>query len=656
MRSRNDRRLGSILRMESLETRALLAGDLGAATEMNAEFESTDVNADGTVNAQDAMMVLNSMLAETGGELDARADVNGDGAVSPNDAIMVLNRMRGAPPGSGAPNGPDRANGPGGPGGGPGPGGPNGPGGGGTHPGGDHHGEHSEVRSIDGSGNNLRHDEFGSAGVELLRGGENEYADGQSQPAGADRASAREISNLVAAQTDSVLNDRGLTDLVWQWGQFLDHDLDLTESADPAEPFAIDVPSGDPFFDPFGTGTQQIDLNRSIYEIDGDGVRQQVNEITAFIDGSNVYGSDDVRAAALRTFVGGRLKTSEGDLLPLNEDGLPNAGGTSADLFLAGDVRANEQVGLTAMHTLWVREHNRIADQLAGEQPGASDEQLYQRARAIVIAEMQAITYNDFLPALLGADAMPRYRGYQARVNPGISNEFSTAAYRFGHSMLSSELLRLNNNGSTAAEGNLALQDAFFSPDEIKANGIESLILGQATQQAQEIDSMLVDDVRNFLFGPPGSGGFDLASLNIQRGRDHGLADYNQVRVDYGLDPVESFADMTSDLALQAALEAAYDSVDEIDLWVGGLAEDHVEGGSVGETVRAILADQFTRLRDGDRFWYQRTFGGHELDAIERTTLADVIERNTDIVGLQGKRVLCRRRWRYDDHIRRRGR
>ena len=164
-----------------------------------------------------------------------------------------------------------------------------------------------------------------------------------------------------------------------------------------------------------------------------------------------------------------------------------------------------------------------------------------------MIAEMQAITYNEFLPALLGEDAIEEYDGYDRRVDPGITNEFSTAAYRFGHSMLSTELLRLNNDGTVADEGNIALQDAFFRPDEIVNNGIDSILLGQATQVAQEIDTMVVDDVRNFLFGPPGSGGFDLASLNIQRGRDHGLADYNQVRVDMGLEPVQSFSDISSD-------------------------------------------------------------------------------------------------------------
>jgi hypothetical protein len=443
------------------------------------------------------------------------------------------------------------------------------------------------------------------------------------------------VSNLLAAQTESVENERGLSDLLWQWGQFIDHDLDLSEGADPSEEFNIDVPLGDPYFDPFGTGEEQISLTRTIFEVDENGVRQQVNELSAYMDGSNVYGSDDERAAALRSFEGGRLKTSDGDLLPFNVDGLANAGGTGDTLFLAGDIRANEQIGLTAMHTLWVREHNRIADDLAADNPQLSDERLYQRARAIVIAEMQAITYNQFLPSLLGRGAIAAYDGYDRRVNSGITNEFSTAAYRFGHSMLSTELLRLNNDGTVADEGPISLQNAFFSPNEIVDHGIDSLLLGQATQTAQEIDTMVVDDIRNFLFGPPGSGGFDLASLNIQRGRDHGLADYNQVRTDMGLDPVETFADISSDTEVQAALEAAYGTVDNIDLWVGGLAEDHVPGASVGELVQAILVDQFTRIRDGDRFWYQEIFDGQELREIEQTTLADVIERNTSVEGLQ---------------------
>ncbi len=347
-----------------------------------------------------------------------------------------------------------------------------------------------------------------------------------------------------------------------------------------------------------------------------------------------VYGSDEIRAAELRTFEGGLLKTSAGDLLPFNEAGLLNAGGDSDTLFLAGDIRVNENIALTAMHTIWVREHNFWAGQISSEDPSLSDEDVYQQAKAIVTAELQAITYNEFLPALLGADALSEYRGYDETVNPGINNEFSTAAYRFGHSMLSSELLRLNDDGSVAEEGNISLQNAFFSPDEITANGIDSILAGAAAQIANEIDSQVVDDIRNFLFGPPGAGGFDLAALNIQRGRDHGLADYNQAREDFGLERVDSFDDITSNAGVAAKLEQFYGSVDNIDLWVGGLAEDHVEGSSMGELFSTIVVDQFERIRDGDRLWYEEIFSRQQLRDINSSTLADVIERNSNLTNL----------------------
>lgn len=495
-----------------------------------------------------------------------------------------------------------------------------------------------EVAAIDGTGNNLSDPDLGSTNELLIRLVSAEYGDGISTPAGEDRPSAREISNVIAAQTELTTNDRGLTDLVWLWGQFIDHDLDLTEGADPAEPFNIAVPSDDALFDPEGTGEIEIGLNRSIYDTDtGDEAgdpRQQINQITAFLDGSVVYGSDEERAAALRTFEGGKLKTSAGDLLPFNEEGFENAGGTSDTLFLAGDVRANENAALTAMHTVWVREHNRLADSIAAENPGLTDEEIYQQARAIVRAELQVITYNEFLPALLGEDALSDYEGYDPNVDPSISNLFSTAAYRLGHSMLPTELLRLNNDGTTAAEGNLSLQEAFFAPQELIDNGVDSLLLGAANQQTQEIDNMIIDDVRNFLFGAPGQGGFDLASLNIQRGRDHGLADYNQARIDLGLEPVTSFDEITSDPELAAELEALYGDVNNIDAWVGGLAEDHVEGSSVGELMQTVLIDQFERIRDGDRFWYENILSHREIVAVESTTLSEVIMRNTNVEGL----------------------
>jgi hypothetical protein len=137
--------------------------------------------------------------------------------------------------------------------------------------------------------------------------------------------------------------------------------------------------------------------------------------------------------------------------------------------------------------------------------------------------------------------------------------------------------------------------------------------------------------VRNFLFGPPGSGGFDLATLNIQRGRDHGLPGYNEVREAFGLTPAATFADINPDADIQAALAAAYATPDDVDVWVGGLSEPHRSGAVVGETFFEILKDQFERARDGDRFWYQSYLPQAFVFLVEESTLSRIIRRNTRI-------------------------
>ena len=494
-----------------------------------------------------------------------------------------------------------------------------------------------EYRSIDGSGNNQTNVSWGSAGQDFLRVAAADYADGFSAPAGDDRPSAREISNAVFNEPEGTTDPYLVSDMFWAWGQFLDHDIDLAREGETHEAFNIQVPTGDPYFDPYGTGTQEISLNRSGYNEDTgtDSPRQQVNDITAFVDASMVYGSDASREAFLRD-EGGKLKVSDGDYMPYNDGSQPNAGGPDTSLFVAGDVRANETTSLTTLHTLFVREHNRLVDELAEQHPEYTDEQLYQEAKAIVEAQIQVITYNEFLPLLLGPDALGDYSGYNASIDPGIANMFATAAYRVGHTMLSSEIQRLNSDGSESEYGNLQLRDAFFRPDLIVyEGGLDPILRGLADGQANKIDAQVIDDVRNFLFGPPGAGGFDLVSLNIQRGRDHGLASYNDAREAYGLERVDDFDDITSDVELQNILRDLYGSVDNIDPFVGGLVEDRVPGAMVGEFFLAVLTDQFMRLRDGDRFWYENRFSGDMLAALQATTLADIIERNTDIDHIQ---------------------
>ena len=483
--------------------------------------------------------------------------------------------------------------------------------------------------TLDGTGNNLLHSEWGSTDEDFLRLAQAEYADGISAVAGTDRPSARAISNAISDSVgEDKISDRLMSAMIYAWGQFIDHDMTLTEGGNTTETMSIPIPTGDPWFDPTGTGTQVLKTSRSGFdEATGTGTsnpRQQVNEISAYLDASMVYGSDAETAASLRTFSGGRMKTSDGNLLPIDSSGM----------FMAGDIRANENPELTALQTLFVREHNYQADKIAKANPSLSDEEVYQQARAIVIAEIQVITYNEWLPSLLGQGSVGPYRGYNPNVNAGISNEFATAGFRFGHSLVGDDIEFLDNNGLEVREG-VTLAEAFFNPDLVKENGIDPLLKYLTSDPSSEVDTEIVNSVRNFLFGPPGSGGFDLAALNIQRGRDHGLADYNQTRAALGLKKVTSFAEITSDKELQTKLKEFYGTVDNIDLWVGGLAEDHVRGGSVGPTFKAIILDQFGRLRAGDRYWYQNQFKGTQLNELSRTSLTDIIRRNTQLTSIQ---------------------
>ncbi len=503
-----------------------------------------------------------------------------------------------------------------------------------------------ENRSIDGLGNNLSNPTWGAAGTNLSRMAAPAYDDGISTPRGSSFVlpNPRDVSNVVVAQATSLPNSHSMTSWVFQWGQFIDHDLDLTGAATPAESFNIPIPAGDPIFDPANTGTQVMSFKRSNYDpTTGSSLanpRQQVNQITSYLDGSNVYGSDGARAAALRTLSGGRLKTSAGDLLPLNTLGLNNDTGGPADptqFYVAGDIRVNEQVGLTAVHTLFMREHNRLADEIAAANPGWNDEQIYQRARKLVGAEIQAITYQEFLPALLGSIAPSVNSVYDPGLNASILNEFSTALFRVGHTMLPPSLMRMQNDGSEAPGGPMPLRDAFFLPQNLSATSeLEYHLKGLASVVQQDIDMHMVDDVRNFLFGVPIPGGFDLASLNIQRGRDHGLPDYNAMRIAFGLAPKLTFSDISSDPTLQAGLQSLYGTVDKIDAWVGALSEDHLVGYQVGELIAVGLVEQFTRTRDGDRFWFTRDeeLSG-DLAWLTSMKLSDIIRLNTGITNLQ---------------------
>ena len=501
----------------------------------------------------------------------------------------------------------------------------------------------SPYRSLDGTCNNRTqgHQEWGATDIPLLRSLPAAYGDQDhwNAMAGPERPSPRAISNSLCVQKSDLVSQAGLSSLVFTWGQFIDHDIDLTPEGN-TEYVPISLPDDESWF------KNEIPFFRSeAYGTTGaNDFRQQSNLITSWIDASNVYGANSERTDWLRTHSQGKMKMSAGDLLPYNTltgaynssidpdaPSMAGDGGGTVKTFVAGDVRAAEQPGLTALHTLFVREHNAICDRLVA-QGMLDDEAIFQEARKEVGALIQAVTYQEFLPAL-GVN-LPGPKGYNDKIQPDIMNLFATAAYRLGHTMVTPELLLRDDRCKESGQGIVNLVSGFFNPQIVSNNGIDAILQGLAFQTQYEVDPFLVDELRNLLFGDP-SGvnaiGLDLASLNIQRGRDHGLPDYNTVRNAYTGRKAKDWQDITRDRTLQNGLKAMYASVDDIDLWVGLLVEDKQQGSSLGKTLQEILKKQFTNLRDGDRYFYKydKYLKKEDRDRIEATRLSDIIERNT---------------------------
>ena len=535
----------------------------------------------------------------------------------------------------------------------------------------------SGFRPIGEVGNNVANPNWGVAGTDLVRLTSAEYSayvKGVDSPSLPQDPSARLISDIVNNQADpdtpardiATVNQQSLSDFVYSFGQFMDHDMDLTLDNGPSMPISVPVgdPIGGPHDTPLAFNGSNVDPKTGSGPLNP---AQQINSITSFLDLSQVYGSDLATDNALRTFFGGQMKTSLGGLPPLDNSTYFTAtqlaainasvGGMADDgplpqsaMFVTGDSRGNENVELTVLQTLFLDNHNRIAAELQSQHPSWSDEQLFQEARKINIAQYQSIIYNEWIPAVLGPNALPAYTGYNANVNPGIANEFSTVAFRFGHSLLSGDVARQGSNGLTVA-ADVPLAQDFFDPDILNGQGLPSttdpvtgltttsigpVLQGDADSDAQAEDVQIINEVRDLLFNEvvPGVGfGQDLISLDVERGRDNGIGSYNQVRVGLGLPAVTSFAQITSNVQVQQELQKAYGNVNNIDAIEGGLAENLLPGADVGPLFSTIMVKQFTALRDGDRFFYlNETWTPDELRILKQgDTLAKVIEANTGV-------------------------
>ncbi|KAI8430940.1 hypothetical protein MSG28_001055 [Choristoneura fumiferana] len=318
--------------------------------------------------------------------------------------------------------------------------------------------------------------------------------------------------------------------------------------------------------------------------------------------------------------------------------------------FVAGDIRANEQIGLAAMHTIWMREHNRLALQLKSLNSFWDGEKVYQEARKIVGAQIQMITYYHWLPLILGREHFKKlgeYKEYDSYLNPSVSNVFATAALRFGHSMINPVLHRYDENFDPIPQGHLLLRHAFFSPWRlVDEGGVDPLLRGMFTTPAKLKTSTqnLNSELTEKLFYTAHAVALDLAAINIQRGRDHAIPGYTKWREVCNMSEVNDFDDLSNEISDQTVrdkLKHLYGSVHNIDVWVGGILEDQVDGGKVGPLFSCLLLEQFKRLRDGDRLWFENptVFKPEQLAQIKKTSLARILCDNGDNIDTIGENV-----------------
>lgn len=549
---------------------------------------------------------------------------------------------------------------------------------------------HSKYRSIDGSCNNFANPMWGASLTGFRRILFPIYENGFSQPVGWNKdrkyngfklPAARLISTEIIT-TNDISQDVELSHMAMQWGQWLDHDLDHSlpsvssqtwdgvdckKTCDYAPPcFPIDVPPNDPRIN----NRRCIDFIRTS-AVCGSGVtsvlfgrlqpREQINQLTSYIDASQVYGFEISVAEDLRDLTNENGLLRVGATFPGKKPLLPTIGLNAMDCrrnleesnrncFVAGDIRANEQIGLAAMHTIWMREHNRLASQLKALNPFWDGDKVYHEARKIVGAQIQHITYKHWLPLVLGPDAYEQlgsYNGYNSDINPSISNVFATAALRFGHTMINPILHRYDENFEPISQGHLQLRDAFFAPWRlVDEGGVDPLLRGMFTTPAklktptQNLNSELTEK----LFYTSHAVALDLAAINIQRGRDHGIPPYTKWRQFCNMTEVETFDDLATEIpdkSVRDKLERLYGSVHNIDVWVAGVLEEQVEGGKIGPLFKCLLVEQFKRLRDGDRLWYENPsmFKDEQLKEIKKTSLARILCDNGDNIDTIGENV-----------------
>ncbi|XP_075976327.1 chorion peroxidase [Anticarsia gemmatalis] len=533
----------------------------------------------------------------------------------------------------------------------------------------------SRYRSMGGDCNSLVTPTWGSVHSSFQRLLPPDYSDGiwamRSASSGLPLPSARQVSSTLLLDGSHPSATHNL--LFMQFGQFIAHDTSAgvvftagnrsaisccTASGTPLPPelqhFAcapIMAATDDPFYSQFGqTCMNFVRVQLAPASDCSVGYGKQMNGATHFPDLSHLYGSSQEKCSSLRA-PGGRLNTFKDygrELPPITERKECMTVKEGAACFESGDNHGNQIISLTVLHTIFTREHNRIAKALSALNPLWDEDTVFLETRRILQAVFQHIIYNEWLPLLLGPELVQTFNlapsagyssSYDPHMNPSLTSEFSSAAMRFGHSVVDGRIVIPNPSRGGVYE-TISIPEVMFQPSRMRLRHfLDRLLIGLTSQPMQTVDPFVTEGLTRYMFHGGNPYGVDLASINIQRGRDHGVRSYNEYRRLVGLQPYSEFQEFPPSAAQR--LSTVYERPEDIDLWVGGLLEAPVDGGLVGPVFANIIADQFSRLKRGDRYYYEYApdvnpggFTPNQLEEIKKVTISRLICDNSDGIEL----------------------
>ncbi|TSM52321.1 Dual oxidase 2 [Bagarius yarrelli] len=493
-----------------------------------------------------------------------------------------------------------------------------------------------EVQRYDGWYNNLAYHRRGTAGAPLMRLLAAYYSDGVFQIQGLNLPNARRISNTVSRGRSGHLSVQNRTALSLFFGSHVMYEIvESRRPGCPAEFVNIPVPKDDPVFRSNSTEQVLLSFQRVNWDHNSgqspNNPRNQINHVTAWIDGSSIYGTSSSWCDALRSFQGGLLSIGSSNMPKQTTSNnfmwsAPNpfTGQTGPKgLYEFGNAWANENIFTVAEAIVWFRYHNYLATQLHKEHPWWSDEKLFQNARKRVIAT------------------------FQKSVDPGVSPEFQIVTTSYDLTLLPPGVYMrnrtchyrkvVNNDGSTSPA--LRMCNSFWSrdnPNFKSGQDMDELIMGMASQIAEREDNIIVEDMQDYMYGSLRFSRTDAVAEAIQRGRDFGLNGYNRVRKALNLPPVKTWGEINPslnktnpELFMELSKLYGYD-INRLELFVGALLE--INNGP-GPVLSSIVLEQFERIRNADRFWFENQQNGlfteEEIQAIQNTRYYDILLKTT---------------------------